>query len=227
VRQFRSADSEPVDVEVVDVVSAAREHRPDSVRAGLNRAVGERGLGRCVDEVLLPAVREIGARWSDGDDHEPTVRLAVETMRAWLESLMARAPAPAAGPPVIVACAPGDRHSLPLEALTLLLRYRRQPCRMLGPRVSAHALSIALEVNQPAAVVIAAQSASGYRQSTSLLQAMDEIGITAFYAGAAFDVPGMRHDVPGTYLGTNLENACEVVLHALRGGSGDGMPRSE
>jgi hypothetical protein len=225
VSQSRSVDSDVVDVDVDQVVGAAREHRPDGVRAGLDRAVGARGLSRCFDEVLLPAIRELG-RWPAGEDHEPTVRLSVETMRAWVESVLARAPAPTAGPPVIMACAPGDRHSLPLEALTVLLRYRLQPCRMLGPRVSAHAMSIALEVNRPAAVVIAAQLHTGYRQSTSLLQAMDEIGITAFYAGAAFDLPLARHDLPGTYLGTNLGNACELVLRTLRDRSGDGTTTS-
>jgi hypothetical protein len=228
VSQSWSADFEPTDLadDVVDVVNAAREHRPDAVRTELNRAVDERGLGRCIDEVLLPAARQLGGRWAAGDD-EPTVGLAVETMRAWLESLIARAPAPEAGPPVMLACAPGDRHSLPLEALTVLLRYRRQPCRLLGPRVSAHALSIALEVNQPAAVIIAAQLDSGYRQARALLKAMDDIGISTFYAGAAFDLPPMRHETPGTYLGTNLERACDVVVRTLRARSGDGTTWSE
>lgn len=228
VSQSGSADSEPVDddLDVGEVVDAAREHRPDGVRAGLDRAVDEGGLGRCIDEVLLPAVRELGGRCA-GEVHEPTVRLAVETIRGWLESRIALAPAPDAGPPVIMACGPGERHSLPLEAFTALLRDRRQPCRMLGPRVSAHAMSIALEVDRPAAVVIAAQLDSGHRQSTSLLRAMDEIGITTFYAGAAFDLPLMRRDTPGTYLGTNLQDACEVVLRVLRASAGDGAARSE
>ena len=189
--QSRSPDPESVDVDLEDVVSAAREHRPEGLRDGLNRAVAARGLGRCVDEVLLPAVRDLGCWRSHSDDPESTIRLTVETMRAWVETLIARAPAPAIGPSVIMACAPGDRHALPLETLALLLRYRRQSCRMLGSRVSARAMSIALEVNRPAAVVVAAQLDSGLRRSQSLLRDIDEVGITTFYAGAAFDVPLM------------------------------------
>jgi methylmalonyl-CoA mutase cobalamin-binding subunit len=196
------------------VVRAARDRLPAAMRAELRRVADIRGLGRCMDEVLLPTVRQIGAWPHSHDDEGSSVALAIETVRAWLDELISVAPVPADRPALILAGAPGDRHSVGLEALTVLLRYRHQPCRLLGTRVSPHMVAAAAQVNRPAAVIVAAQLESGLRETNRLIQLIDETGVLIFYAGAAYDSPAARRDVAGRYLGRNLAKACEVVLQA-------------
>jgi hypothetical protein len=53
------------------------------------------------------------------------------------------------------------------------------------------------------------------RAAVSALTAITSEGVSLFYAGAAFDSPRHRRDVPGTYLGTVLPEAADLVGLAL------------
>ena len=207
-----------VDAAVDAVVDAVITHRPAAVRRALDAAAELLGPGPCVDAVLMPAVRRIGRRPTD--DGVTDVLLAVEAARGWLESFVAYAPAPGEQPPVVLACGPGDRHSLGLEALATLLRYQRQPCRMLGARVTAGRLSIAVEVNRPAGVVLVTHRDSARHAAADVLRALHDIGTPVFYAGTAFDTVPARQDLPGIYLGTSFQGACTTILRSLSTGWG-------
>lgn len=63
-------------------------------------------------------------------------------------------------PPVVLACTPGELHSLPLEALTAALAERGLPTRTLGAAVPAEALLACVRRTGPAAVVLWAQARS-------------------------------------------------------------------
>jgi hypothetical protein len=63
-------------------------------------------------------------------------------------------------PPVVLACTPGELHSLPLEALTAALAERGLPTRTLGTAVPAEALLACVRRTGPAAVVLWAQARS-------------------------------------------------------------------
>jgi MerR family transcriptional regulator, light-induced transcriptional regulator len=221
VRRSRSVGvSSQTRAHVEAAVAAAHGREPAGVRAALHSAAEGRGLGRCVDEVLMPALRRVGCWPEQPDETESAVGLAVETMRAWLDALSIAAPAPLDRPPLIMACAPGDRHSLGLEALTVLLRHQRQPCRLLSSRASADAIVIAVRVNRPSAVVVSAQLESRLPESGNLLRSIAQSGVLTFYAGAAYDSAAARRDVPGRYLGRNFSQACELVLQALPDSTG-------
>ncbi|HEX8092786.1 B12-binding domain-containing protein, partial [Jatrophihabitans sp.] len=107
----------------VRFLSAALLDDPTAMRVHLEQATEACGLGDCLDDVLLPGMRAIGALWRSGQCSIETERLATECARAWLQSHEVLVPAPHRGPPVVLACGPTDRHSLGLEALGILLRY--------------------------------------------------------------------------------------------------------
>jgi hypothetical protein len=214
-----------VDAAVDAVVDAVIGHHPAAVRRALDAAAAQVGPGPCVDAVLMPAVGRIARR--PADDDVTDLLLAVEAARGWLESFVAYAPAPGVRPSVVLACGPGDRHSLGLEALAMLLRYQRQPCRMLGARVTAGRMSTAVEVNRPAGVVLVTYRDSCRRASTDVLRALHDIGTPVFYAGTAFDTVPARHGVPGTYLGTSFQGACATIVRSLSTERGDATARTE
>ncbi len=122
---------------IAAVLEASRQLDPAGIREQLDHGYRTLGLGSCVDDVLLPAMRQIGAWWETGRCDVERERLTTETARAWLDSLAAYAPAPRRPRPVVLACGPSDLHTLGLEALALLLRNQGWPCRPLGARTSS------------------------------------------------------------------------------------------
>jgi hypothetical protein len=197
-------------------LDAANRGDPTAMRRHLVDAADVNGLGACVDQVLFPAMRRIGS-WRESDRCSlSTERLAIETARVWLDWLVATAPAPAVGAPILLACAPRDVHTLGLEALGMLLRYRRQGCRMLGAKTSATSLAVAVRANRPAGVVVVAQLESGWLDATQALHAVARLEPQLFYAGRAFSSARQRRALPGTYLGTTLERAALTILAAIR-----------
>ena len=198
-------------------LSAFQRDDPTAMRLTLEQATEACGLGECLDDVLLPGMRAIGALWQSGQCGIDKERLATECVRAWLQSHEVLVPAPDRGPPVVLACGPTDRHSLALEALGILLRYQGQECRLLGARVSTKTLATAIRASLPAAVVIVSHlRANRNRAAESLRLAQGRVP-ELFYAGDAFATARLRRNLPGTYLGTRLQTASSLILRSAAG----------
>jgi hypothetical protein len=199
------------------LLAGSSRKSPRRVSDQLDEAMLTLGLGGCVDDVLMPAMREIGTRWQHGLLDIETERLTTETVRAWLEKIALRAPEPDPIATLVLACGPAERHSIGLEALCTLLRYQGRACRMLGPRTSTRALTSAVKANKPSAVIIVSHSRATRLGATQSLRAAADLGVELFYAGDAFAASSRRGDVPGTYLGTSLEAACAAIIAATSG----------
>ncbi|MFD9847504.1 MerR family transcriptional regulator [Streptomyces parvus] len=117
------------------------------------------GLPAAWDEVMMPVLHAVGRKWeTEGERY-----IEVEHLLSWhvsgaLRGVAAgRAPAPGAGL-ALLACAPGETHTLALEALAATLAQQGLPVRMFGAAVPAGALEDAVRRTGPAAVVLWAQS---------------------------------------------------------------------
>ncbi len=212
----RPADLADPPAEFADrFLSAFQRDDPATMRLVLEQATEACGLGDCLDDVLLPGMRVIGTLWQRGLCSIEKERLATECARAWLQSHEVLVPAPDQGPPVVLACGPTDRHSLGLEALGILLRYEGQVCRLLGARVSTRTLAIAIRASHPSAVVIVSHlRANRNRAAESLRLAQGQVP-QLFYAGEAFATARLRRNLPGTYLGTRLQDAASLILRSV------------
>jgi len=197
---------------VREIVVACADFDPTRVRDGLNLAVDALTLGACVDDVLFPALREIGLLWQHGHLDLEAERLSSEAVRGWLEALALQAPEPTDAAPVILACGPADRHSIGLEALGVLLRRQRRRCRFLGSRTSVQTLTTAIEANPPSGVVIVSHLEANRVGATQALRAAAAMGPAVFYAGHGFASVQVRRNVPGTYLDMTLQAACALIL---------------
>ncbi|MFF4394859.1 MerR family transcriptional regulator [Streptomyces sp. NPDC001480] len=133
-----------------------------AVEARLASAVAEHGLTVAWQEVMVPTLHAVGRKWASSGDRY----VEVEHLLSWHVSTTLRrhtpppVPAgdtPAAGP-VLLACVPGEEHTLPLEALNAALGELRLPTRMFGAAVPAPALAAAVRRLGPAAVVLWAQA---------------------------------------------------------------------
>ncbi|MEU7059566.1 MerR family transcriptional regulator [Streptomyces sp. NPDC046197] len=135
-----------------------------AVEAQLTSAVEQHGLVVAWQEVMVPALHAVGRKWASSGDRY----VEVEHLLSWhVSTTLRRSTGPSVTPrdasapgPVVLACVPGEQHTLPLEALNAGLSQLRVPTRMFGAAVPAEALAAAVQRLGPSAVVLWAQARS-------------------------------------------------------------------
>jgi methanogenic corrinoid protein MtbC1 len=197
----------------LEAVTGFQESRIGEVLESGHRVLG---LGRTVDEVLMPALREIGESWREGRSDVSHEHLATRACQAWLSRLGPNGPPIPGHPPVVLCCAPRDHHTLGLEALGALLRERGWDCLLLGARTPAGSLVRAVRDTSAQAVVLTCHLPSGRQAAVEALESSELTGLHLFYAGGAFASHQARHGVPGRYLGNSLTRAADLVTHTLQ-----------
>ena len=194
------------------VLDASSRRDSDEIRSVLDLARSEIGLGAALDEVVMPAMRQIGAWWETGDCDVGREHFTTEVVRGWLAKIRTLAPPPAAGTrEVLLGTGPGDFHTLGLEALGAQLAEHRTASRSLGARTTLRALLAATAVTPDPVVVIVSHLGTQRRAAIASLEASTEAGIPTFFAGNAFLFPAARREVPGTYLGESIAAAALVI----------------
>ncbi len=197
------------------ILAAAERLDAPSIRARLDEAMAALGLASCIDEVLLPAMRQIGVWWAVGYCDVVQERMATEAVRAWLDRRSAFAPPPTRSRPILLACGPSDLHTIGLESTAVLLRYQGWPCRVLGARTPTVTLATAARATAVAGVVVVSHLATGRLRAIESIRAVDDLDIPVFYAGNAFATPRSRRGVPGRYLGVGIEDASAELTRSL------------
>lgn len=141
-----------------------------AVEDQLAAALAELGAVTAWEEVIAPTLHAVGRKWASAGERY----VEVEHLLSWYVSAALHrirpAPEPRTTPPVLLACAPGEQHSLPMEALAAALGERALPVRMFGAALPAEALSEAVRRTGPRAVVLWAQSRT--TADTSLVRAV-------------------------------------------------------
>ncbi|POX55144.1 transcriptional regulator [Streptomyces sp. Ru71] len=164
--------------------AAVRMDAPEMERR-LVESVRRHGLTVAWEEVMVPALRAVGRKWeSSGDRYVEVEHLLSWHVSSTLRSapfLLPRAEPLPGAPPVVLACTPGEQHSLALEALTAALGERGVPTRTLGAAVPAEALLACVRRTGPAAVVLWAQT-----RSTA------SVPLARHVAGLTWGAPGAR-----------------------------------
>lgn len=197
------------------VLTASLELDPLGLQVQLDLAMAALGLARCIDEIVLPATRQLRELLAVGQRDATQDLLAIEAIRTWLNHRGSFAPPPRAVGPILLACGSRETQLVGLESLALLLRFRRWPCQVLGSRLSTFALKIAAQASGAVGVVVVSNESRGLSRAVVLLRTVDQLGIPVFFAGDAFESPGSWEDVPGRYLGTGHEEACTYLINAL------------
>ena len=109
------------------------------------------------DELIVPVLAGIGEQWSTSGRGVEVEHLLSGAVQDALGSRVRACPPPTSSRVVVLACAPGELHSLPLWAVTAALAERRISTRMLGASLPADALASAVQRLGPAAVFVWAQ----------------------------------------------------------------------
>ncbi len=129
----------------------------------LGSLIREYGLVTTWEEVMVPTLHAVGRKWeTSGDQYVEVEHLLSWHVSTALRRVSTGAPAGprASAPPILLACVPGEQHTLPLEALAAGLAELGLPARMFGAAVPPEALDQAVRRTGPSAVVLWAQARS-------------------------------------------------------------------
>ena len=184
---------------------------PVGVRTVLDEAREQLGLARAVDDVLMPAMRQVGLWWETGRCDVAQEHLTTEAVRSWLAKMSAFAPEPTHTTGLVLACGPRDLHTLGLEALSMVLAYDGWSCRVLGARTPAENLITALRATGAGAAVVVSHLSNGRRPAVDAIRRVSSIGARVFFAGNAFLTARARMGVPGAYLGESIAGAVAII----------------
>ncbi|MBC9715216.1 MerR family transcriptional regulator [Streptomyces sp. TRM66268-LWL] len=128
-----------------------------SVQQQLAQLVSRYGPVDAWQEVIMPCLQAVGRRWeSAGDRH-----VEIEHLLSWHVSSVLHStpwqPEKTGAATALLACVPGEQHTLALEALSAALGARGLAVRMFGAALPAAALEDAVRRIGPAAVVLWSQ----------------------------------------------------------------------
>ncbi|MEU9605732.1 MerR family transcriptional regulator [Streptomyces sp. NPDC048057] len=122
-------------------------------------AIARHGLVAAWTEVMVPTLQAVGRKWETSGERY----VEVEHFLSWHVSSALRRTAPTTvadrpGATTLLACLPGEHHTLPLEVLSAALAERGVPVRMFGGALPVESLVAAVRRTGPAAVGLWAQS---------------------------------------------------------------------
>ncbi|WP_406859409.1 MerR family transcriptional regulator [Streptomyces sp. HUAS MG47] len=183
----------------------------------LREALAEHGLVTAWEEIMTPTLLAVGRKWESSGDRY----VEVEHLLSWHISTALRRAAvtepaiPSSAAPVVLACVPGEQHSLSLEALAAGLAERGLPTRMFGAAVPAEALDAAVRRSGPAAVALWSQARSTANHSLARHVAATGFGVRGARTTPLVLLAGPgwrgRTPAPGTVRPTGLREAIGVV----------------
>ena len=113
------------------------------------------------DQVVLPAMREIGKRWENGEISVAQEHFATGLLRERMLAL-GRNWGAGVGPRALLACPPGELHDLGLVAFGVVLRDRGWRITYLGPDTPIETIARTAADLRPAAIVLAALDAERF-----------------------------------------------------------------
>jgi DNA-binding transcriptional MerR regulator len=121
------------------------------VRQIMASAIATRGSIAAWNELAVPTLIAIGERWAQTGENTEVEHVATLAFQQALDGVQ---PTVSGGRPVVLACAPGDPHALPMIALLAALVEAGVNVIMLGADLPASALATATERLRPRAIVV-------------------------------------------------------------------------
>jgi MerR family transcriptional regulator, light-induced transcriptional regulator len=155
-RRSASLDSGSMASEIVAELGEALEgFDEDRAHEALDRLLGLLGLERAIREALMPYLRELGDRWAAGDVDVAQEHFASRLLEGRLLTL-ARGWNRGPGPRAVLACPPGEQHTLPLICFGLVLRARGWRNVYLGGDAPPGSVGMAADTIDADLIVLAA-----------------------------------------------------------------------
>jgi methanogenic corrinoid protein MtbC1 len=142
-----------------------------AAHAILDAALTRLTVDGVADQVVLPAMREIGKRWQSGEISVAQEHFATGVLRERMLAL-GRNWGAGVGPRALLACPSGELHDLGLVAFGVVLRDRGWRITYLGPDTPIETIARTAADLSPAAIVLAALSAEVFEAAADRIAAL-------------------------------------------------------
>jgi DNA-binding transcriptional MerR regulator len=126
----------------------------ESAQVIIAEAIDAHGVAATWDSMIRPVLAAVSTRWMHAGDCVEVEHLVDECVLAAMIRATPLVADPRNARPVLLACAPGEQHSLPLYVLRAALARRGIDTRMFGAALPAAALAAAVRRTAPSAVVV-------------------------------------------------------------------------
>ena len=171
-------------------------------------------MSELCQEVIVPALVEIGRAWYAGEIRVTQEHHASMFLRAWLDHIYSALPVNRGAPRIIVGGAPRERHELGPLMLALLLRRRGYFVDFVGADVVLDDL-VAYARRLPTRLVCLAatmeESARCLHSMHAKLATLRPKPLFGF-GGAVFNLqPALRASTSGIFLGQSLTEVCSTI----------------
>ena len=184
-----SSDTVPSDPAALvrRIVEGAAATDPGAVERAVEQALALFEPREAIDEILAPALREVGDCWARGELGIGQEHGASEIVRAKLRELV---DVGAEGPrgTAVLCCAPGERHEIGLLALAVLLQTEGWGVVYLGADTPlTEAIAVALARDASLLCVSATMADAAEAAGAELDELADEHDLTVVVGGRGFD----------------------------------------
>jgi methylmalonyl-CoA mutase cobalamin-binding subunit len=128
------------------------------------------------------------------------------------------APPPSRSDHLLIACPPGELHTISPLVLTLILRRQGWSVTYLGADVPIERLEATMSSVRPSMVILSSQqlhTAAKLLEMAEFLREQQGKTAVAFGGGVFNRLPALRARIPGHFLGESLKTAAQVVEHLI------------
>lgn len=175
-------------------------------------------IGTVCSEVIMPCLVSIGEAWQQGQIRITTEHFASNYLRGKLLALFQAQPMARNAPRLLVGCAPTELHDIGSLVLALFLRREGYRVEFLGQDVHVDDLLDYARLERPAMICLAASSEGAARELKRVhaglagMRPRPKFG----FGGRVFNLkPALREQIPGIFLGENVDEACARVRQVL------------
>ena len=159
-------------LELAEELAHALEHFDDDrAHDVLDRLFGLHGLERAIRDALMPYLREVGDRWARGELTVAQEHFASRLVEGRLLAL-ARGWNKGPGRRAVLACPPGEQHTLPLVCFGLVMRHRGWRNIYLGADTPPSTVHMAADTVAADVSVLSAASTDRYAPIASELKGL-------------------------------------------------------
>src|SRR4051795_5795312 len=173
-----------------DLAAALDRFDEPRAQAILDRVLAAVTVDTLLGDVILPYLRELGARWERGESSIAHEHFASSVLRGRMLGI-ARDWGRGIGPVAVLACLPGEQHDLGLIAFGLALRSRGWRIVYLGTDTPIETVQEASRQVQPSLIVLAAVAGARVEPHAEPLRQLARRYRVALAGPAAVEAGGM------------------------------------
>ncbi|MCE1255781.1 MAG: MerR family transcriptional regulator, partial [Anaerolineae bacterium] len=191
-------------------IEACKNYNETLAEDILNQAFAISPIPTVCTQLLQQALRELGEMWYRGQVTAQQEHFASALCVRRLEALISATPRPQFEENLVLGCAPGEWHTLPVLMINLFLRRKGINVVYLGADLPIEQLLDSIKQLSPALVIITAQQLNTAVSLRKIFDPLKQQGYNLAYGGLVFNrIPGLRRFIPAHFLGEDISSSIQ------------------